>query len=67
MIHLEKDKIKTDTSGASKPSKKACSKCNKEINKGEFFIRSVLSGEIICSTCDDNRVIIKGENFFSID
>ena len=44
-----------------------CSKCKKTISSGQYYVRSILTGEITCSDCDDNRILIKGENFYSID
>lgn len=64
---MEKDDIKKETNLDSVGQKPICSKCKREIQSGEFYVRSILSGELTCSYCEDNRILIQGDNFFSID
>ena len=60
---VEKTKKKSD----DKRDKISCSKCNRNIPPKEHYIQDALSGEITCAECEDNRILIKGDNFFSID
>jgi len=48
-------------------TKKSCSICNKEIIPGQFYVRDIITNDIICSECDDGKVPIKGDNLVSID
>ncbi len=64
---MEKDEIKKDAINLDKPEEKVCSKCKRVIQPGEYYVVDILSNEITCSECDDNRILVKGENFFSID
>ncbi len=64
---MEKDDIKKETLSLDKRQEKACSKCKRVILPGEYYVEDILSDEITCSECDDNRVLLKGETFFSID
>ena len=64
---MEKDEIKEHTTEMDKKKEQTCSKCKKVIQPGEYYVEDVLSDKITCSECDDNRILVKGETFFSID
>ncbi len=64
---MEKDEIKKHTTSLDKKEEKTCSKCKRVIQPGEYYVEDILSDKITCSECDDNRILIKGEAFFSID
>jgi len=64
---MEKDDIDEKALDLIKLQEKFCSKCKRVILPGEYYIEDILSNVITCSDCDDNRILIKGDNFFSID
>ncbi len=64
---MEKDDVKKGTSSLDKKQEKECSKCKRVIFPGEYYVEDIISDEITCSECDDNRILVKGEIFFSID
>ena len=64
---MAKDDIKKDTSSFVEKQEKVCSICKRSILPGEYYVEDILSDEITCSECDDNRILVKGDNFFSID
>lgn len=64
---MEKDDIKKDTTNADKKEEKICLKCKRVIQPGEYYVEDILTNKITCSECDDNRILVKGEAFFSID
>ena len=47
--------------------KKKCSICRKEILPGQFYVRDIITNDIVCSNCDDGHVPIKGDNLVFID
>jgi len=51
----------------SKGKVKICSKCQKIIRAGEFYSKSILSGEILCDDCDPGLFSPEVENVMSID
>ncbi|MHA1490092.1 MAG: hypothetical protein ACTSRI_10605 [Promethearchaeota archaeon] len=64
---MEKDEIKKHATSLDKKEEKICSKCKRIIQLGEYYVEDILSDKITCSECDDNRILVKGEAFFSID
>ena len=64
---MEKDEIERHTTDLDKKEVKVCSKCKRIIQPGEYYAEDILSDEITCAECDDNRVLVKGEAFFSIE
>jgi hypothetical protein len=64
---MQKDEIEKHTTDLDKKEEKVCSKCKRVIQPGEYYVEDILSDEITCSECDDNRILVKGEAFFSID
>ncbi|TFF94574.1 MAG: hypothetical protein EU544_04315 [Promethearchaeota archaeon] len=64
---MEKDEIKKRTTEIDRNEEKICSKCKRAIQPGEYYIEDILTDEITCSDCDDKRILVKGEAFFSID
>ena len=64
---MEKDEIKKHATSLDKKEEKTCSKYKRVIQPGEYYVEDILSDKITCSECDDNRILIKGEAFFSID
>lgn len=64
---MQKDEIEKHTTDLDKEDVKVCSKCKRVIQPGEYYVEDILSDEITCSECDDNRILVKGEAFFSID
>ncbi|MHA1380773.1 MAG: hypothetical protein ACTSRG_20595 [Candidatus Helarchaeota archaeon] len=64
---MQKDESKKHTTDLDRKEAKVCSKCKKIIQPGEYFVEDILSDKITCSECDDNRILVKGEAFFSID
>ena len=64
---MQKDEIGKHVTDLDKNEVKVCSKCKRIIQPGEYYVEDILSDEITCSECDDNRILVKGEAFFSID
>ena len=64
---MQKDEIEKHTTDLDRKEVKVCSKCKRVIQPGEYYVEDILSDEITCSECDDNRILVKGEAFFSID
>ena len=64
---MEKNEIKKHASDLEKKEEKTCSRCKRVIQPGEYYVEDILTDEITCSECDDNRILTKGEAFFSID
>ncbi len=62
---MAKDEIKDESMDLD--IKKKCSICNKEILQGQFYVRDIITNDIVCSNCDDGHVPIKGDNLVSID
>ncbi len=46
------------------PNLISCSKCNKEISKGEPYIKLIITEEIFCSECDEG--LFEGNNFVAL-
>lgn len=51
----------------NKKDKIICSVCGREISLKEHYVQDIITGEITCEVCEDNRLLLKGENFFSIE
>ena len=64
---MAKDKVSKETTKMDDLQKKSCSLCSKEILPGQYYIRDIISNQIICSNCDDGQAPIKGDNLVSID
>ncbi|TXT55584.1 MAG: hypothetical protein BAJALOKI1v1_2010007 [Promethearchaeota archaeon] len=63
---MAKDEI-NEALDSLESKKKICSSCGKEILRGQFYIRDIITNELFCSECDDGQPPIKGDNLFSID
>lgn len=63
---MAKDEIKEEIVGLD-THKKECSICNREILPGQFYVRDILTNELICSNCDEGQPPIEGDNLISID
>ena len=61
MVEKTKDSLKDKQIGVT------CSSCGRTIPPKEHYVQDVLNGEITCGDCEDNRLLLKGETFFSID
>lgn len=64
---MAKDETKEDIAEVKEDQKKICSNCKKEILPGQFYIRDLISDEIIYSNCDEGQAPIKVDPLFSID
>jgi DNA-directed RNA polymerase subunit RPC12/RpoP len=59
------EKTEENDSTLKKPEN-ICSICGRKIPSGEFYSKSIITGKITCSNCD-NGVLVKGDLLFSID
>jgi len=64
---MAKDEINGDLIKNNGIQKIICSICHKEILPGQYYIRDIVSSEIICSNCDDGQPPIKGDILLSLD
>lgn len=64
---MEKDELKKDLGRATQDLEFTCSKCHRVISRGEYYVRDILTKEITCMDCDDNRIYVNNENFMAID
>ena len=64
---MEKDEIEKNNADLQNKEIKICSKCKRAIQPGDYYVEDLLTDNITCSECDDNRILVKGENFFSIE
>lgn len=64
---MEKDEIKKETTKGTLNGELICSKCHKSLSKGDFYNLDVISKEITCIGCQDNRILIDNENFLAIE
>lgn len=42
-----------------------CSKCHREIPRGETYTKLILSNQILCSECDEG--LFEGDNLLGLD
>ena len=64
---MEKEEAQKNLSSGIKHKKIQCSKCDRIISNGEYYTRDILTKEITCMDCEDNRIYINDENFVAID
>lgn len=64
---VEQEKIKQDPLSGTPSSEIVCSKCHRVLSKGEFYNRDIISKEITCIDCQDNRILVNSENFVAVD
>jgi len=64
---MAKDDINGKLAKINNIQKIICSICHKEISSGQYYIRDIVSSEIICSNCDDGQAPIKGDILLSLD
>ena len=66
---MEDQKIDEDRASSStkdyKPKSILCSKCKKVISKGESYIKLILTGEILCSECDEG--LFEGDDLLAFE
>ena len=58
---------KTKTLSDKKKEPVSCSKCGRIIPPKEHYVQDIITGDVTCNECEDNRLLLKGETFFSID
>ena len=64
---MEKEETQKKLASSIKYKKVHCSKCDKLIPNGEYYTRDIITKEVTCMDCEDNRIYVNDENFVALD
>lgn len=64
---MQKDEIKKEILSEAISTEIFCSKCQKILSEGEFYNKDIITKDVICIDCQDNRILMNSENFLSIE